>query len=290
MLRRVHAERAVGLNYGQRALMIGAAHPVNFIGTQANTRSGRAAVHAPRAHREDLRDDLLRHPRRGRPGARLRRRACTDGFAASSPRPPARGRRARSYSAFDPPLMLWTVAVIADSAEAFFETFVRRLSMAEKDALWRDYVRFGELFGMPREAAPASYPRVPRLLGGDVGRRTSCTSPTRRARSRSRSPSRSRCRATCTLSARCTTWSSPARCPPRVREMFGLRWTSVPRGRVPRPSSPRHARRAAGDPAQRSAAAPTPPRSSWSPRPRSGWSPRARRRCRLRADRLIDAA
>ena len=40
VLRRVHAERAVGLNYGQRALMIGAAHPVNFIGTQANTRSG----------------------------------------------------------------------------------------------------------------------------------------------------------------------------------------------------------------------------------------------------------
>src|SRR5690606_18173772 len=39
MLRRVHIERAVGLNYGQRALMIGAAHPVNFIGTQANTRS-----------------------------------------------------------------------------------------------------------------------------------------------------------------------------------------------------------------------------------------------------------
>ena len=40
VLRRVHGERAVGLNYGQRALMIGAAHPVNFIGTQANTRSG----------------------------------------------------------------------------------------------------------------------------------------------------------------------------------------------------------------------------------------------------------
>ena len=40
VLRRVHGERAVGLNYGQRALMFGAAHPVNFIGTQASTRSG----------------------------------------------------------------------------------------------------------------------------------------------------------------------------------------------------------------------------------------------------------
>ena len=40
VLRAVHSERAVGLNYGQRALMLGAAHPVNFVGTQANTRSG----------------------------------------------------------------------------------------------------------------------------------------------------------------------------------------------------------------------------------------------------------
>jgi uncharacterized protein (DUF2236 family) len=53
--------------------------------------------------------------------------------------------------------MLWTVAVIADSSEVLYETFVRRLSDAEKDALWRDYLRFGELFGMPRDAAPQSY-------------------------------------------------------------------------------------------------------------------------------------
>jgi uncharacterized protein (DUF2236 family) len=53
--------------------------------------------------------------------------------------------------------MLWTVAVIADSAEAFYEALVRPLGVNEKEALWQDYVRFGELFGMPREAAPASY-------------------------------------------------------------------------------------------------------------------------------------
>ena len=53
--------------------------------------------------------------------------------------------------------MLWTVAVIADSAEAFYETFVGRLSPADKDALWRDYLRFGELFGMSLDSAPATY-------------------------------------------------------------------------------------------------------------------------------------
>jgi uncharacterized protein (DUF2236 family) len=53
--------------------------------------------------------------------------------------------------------MLWTVAVIADSAQVFYELFVRRLSGSERDALWSDYVRFGELFGMPREVAPSTY-------------------------------------------------------------------------------------------------------------------------------------
>jgi uncharacterized protein (DUF2236 family) len=62
-----------------------------------------------------------------------------------------------SYSAYDPDLMLWTVAVMADSAQCFYELFVRRLSYHEREALWQDYVRFAELFGMPREAAPDSY-------------------------------------------------------------------------------------------------------------------------------------
>ena len=34
---------------------------------------------------------------------------------------------------------------------------MRRLSDWERDAFWLDYVRFGELFGMPREVAPPTY-------------------------------------------------------------------------------------------------------------------------------------
>ncbi len=33
VLRRVHSERAVGLLYGQRALIIGSLNPIAFIGT-----------------------------------------------------------------------------------------------------------------------------------------------------------------------------------------------------------------------------------------------------------------
>ena len=37
------------------------------------------------------------------------------------------------------------------------ELFVRRLSGSEREALWQEYVRFAELFGMPHEAAPRTY-------------------------------------------------------------------------------------------------------------------------------------
>src|ERR1700710_2262429 len=46
-------------------------------------------------------------------------------------------------SAFDPELMLWTLAVIAASGRAMYEAMVRPLSEAEREALWQEYVRFG---------------------------------------------------------------------------------------------------------------------------------------------------
>ncbi|HET8672746.1 MAG TPA: oxygenase MpaB family protein [Thermoleophilaceae bacterium] len=156
LLRHVHEQRAVGLLYGQRALAIGALMPLNFIGTRRHsrsldrpferlTRTAKAfetiffgsrsdadrvlgAVHRMHQHvRGELPDDAGRFP-------------------AGTP-----------YSAFDPSLMLWTVAVMADSAQVFYELLVRRLSNDERDRLWDDYVRFGELFGMPRSAAPATH-------------------------------------------------------------------------------------------------------------------------------------
>ena len=90
---------------------------------------------------------------------------CTRRSRASCPRTPGRCRPARPYSAFEPELMLWTIAPAADSAVYFYELFVRELSEAERDAFWADYVRFGELFGMPASVAPALLGRVPRLRG-----------------------------------------------------------------------------------------------------------------------------
>src|SRR3954468_24162118 len=153
LLRRVHEERAVGLLYGQRALGIGAIAPLNFIGTLRHTRARdmpfQRLVHTakafetiffrPRAEADEVLESVHRLHQRVRgelPGE-------AGPFPAGTP-----------YSAFDPELMLWTVAVIADSAEFFYELFVRRLSDDERERLWQDYIRFGELFGMPRDGAP----------------------------------------------------------------------------------------------------------------------------------------
>jgi uncharacterized protein (DUF2236 family) len=156
MARRVHGERAVGLLYGQRALMIGALEPLTYTGTMMSTKAGdrpfERLVRTAKAQeaiflgtREEADRILARvHNQHLRVKGEL-----SEGAGAHA--------AGAAYSAFDPELMLWTLAVIADSGRAMYETMVRPLSPSEREALWRDYVRFGELFGMPRDAAPATY-------------------------------------------------------------------------------------------------------------------------------------
>ena len=136
--------------------MIGAAHPVNFIGTQANTRSADRPFRRL-AHTAKIFETVFFGTRAEADKALAFVGRLHDRVEGELPEAAGQWPAGTRYSAFDPDLMLWTVAVIADSAEAFYETFVRRLDEEEKDALWLDYVRFGELFGMPPDAAPRSY-------------------------------------------------------------------------------------------------------------------------------------
>jgi uncharacterized protein (DUF2236 family) len=225
VLRRVHGERAVGLNYGQRALMIGAAHPVNFIGTQANTRSGNRPflrlVHTAKVFEAVFfgtraeADEMLAIVRRMHDRVLGQLPEDAGRFAAGTP-----------YSAYDPELMLWTVAVIADSAEVFYETFCRPLRPDEKEQLWQDYIRFGELFGMPRSAAPTTYPDFRRSwedmwTGGDLyltdeAREVAKAIAFEIPMPRHLHPQREIHNLVLTGTL-----------PPRVREIFGLRWTPM---------------------------------------------------------------
>jgi uncharacterized protein (DUF2236 family) len=156
VLRRVMRERAVNLLYGQRALMIGALQPVAFIGTtqrsKAHNTPWKRLVHTAQMFdavffgtREEA-DRALAFTRR------LHERVVGTTGEAAGPYGPD-----TPYSALDPELMLWVTAPVFDSARVLYESFVRRLSTAEREQLYRETVTWGELFGMPREVMPATY-------------------------------------------------------------------------------------------------------------------------------------
>jgi uncharacterized protein (DUF2236 family) len=164
MIRRVMRKRAVGLTYGQRALVIGAVHPLLYVGTAEHTEH-RTTPYTRLA----LTGRLFEAVALGSRGEADRARAFTHRKHATvqGALPEDAGAHhpaGTRYAAHDPQLMFMTMAFTVDSAEVMHDLLVRRLSGTEREDLYQDYVRWGELFGMPREAAPASYPQFRRYF------------------------------------------------------------------------------------------------------------------------------
>ena len=157
IVHRVHREKAVGLLYGQRALCIGALKPLNYVGTSEHTRAKRTPFRRL-AHTAAMFEAVLLGSR-GEADRVLEIVArMHEHVVGSLPEDAGTHYPAGTpYSALDPDLMLWTIAVAADSAEWLYDHLVRPLSDGEREAFWQDYIRFGELFGMPRAIAPSSY-------------------------------------------------------------------------------------------------------------------------------------
>jgi uncharacterized protein (DUF2236 family) len=154
--RMVHGDRSVGLLYGQRALLIGALEPLTYTGTMLSTRAADRPF-ARLARTAKFQETVFLGTREEADRVlatvhRLHQRVAGELPEAAGVHPAG-----TPYSAFDPELMLWTLAVIADSGRAMYETMVRPLSPAELEDLWQDYVRFGELFELPPSEVPASY-------------------------------------------------------------------------------------------------------------------------------------
>lgn len=156
ILRRVHSERAVGLFYGQRALMIGALNPLAFVGTTEHTNA-KLKPFQRLSHTAEVFETIFFGTRAEADRALAFVRRLHERVRGEMPEDAGRVPAGTPYSAFDPELMLWTLAVIADSGRAMYEAMVRPLSAEEREGLWQDYVRFGELFGLPRSEVPASY-------------------------------------------------------------------------------------------------------------------------------------
>ena len=156
MARRVHGERSVGLLYGQRALLIGALEPLTYTGTMLSTRAAERPFERL-VRTAKIQETVLLGTRAEADEAlaavhRVHERVKGRLPEAAGPHPAG-----AAYSAVDPQLMLWTLAVIADSGRAMYEALVAPLSQTERESLWQDYVRFGELFGLARAEVPGSH-------------------------------------------------------------------------------------------------------------------------------------
>jgi len=167
-LRRVHEQRAVGLHYGQRALCIGALKPLNYVGTSEHSHHRltpfKRLAHTGRMFETVMFGDRAEADRVLKAVEGMHRRVVGVLPEDAGDHYPA----GTAYSAFDPELMLWTIAVMVDSAICFHDLLVRRLRADEREALWQDYLRFAELFGMPRDVAPPDEPAFRAWFDGQL--------------------------------------------------------------------------------------------------------------------------
>ena len=250
MLRRVQSERAVGLLYGQRALGIGAIDPRNFMGTLIHDRSADRPFHRLVATAKMF-EAIFFGPRDKADRILAAVHGMHSDVKGALPKDAGAFSAGTPYSAHDPELMLWTIAPAADSAVYFYELFVRELSEGELDEFWADYVRFGELFGMPASVAPTSWRGLreyvdSKIDGPDaylteeakvIGRAVMLEIPTSASR-----------RAGMQVHNLVMRGSLP----PRIRELYDIRWSfadaiafrgAVSAARASRPVTPRTVRR-----------------------------------------------
>jgi uncharacterized protein (DUF2236 family) len=254
MARRVHGERSVGLLYGQRALLIGALEPLTYTGTMLSTAAGDHPF-TRLARTAKIQESVFLGSKAEADKALAAVHRLHERIKGELPEAAGAHPAGSAYSAFDPELMLWTLAVIADSGRLMYETMVRPLSPREREALWQDYVSFGELFGLPREAVPGTYLEFQAWFEGKLA------APELHATEHA------------LAMAPLVAFEQPVprhaqgniaiqnlvikgTLPPRVREIFGIRWSAAHERafqaiaaahRRARPSFPRRARRGRND-------------------------------------------
>jgi uncharacterized protein (DUF2236 family) len=225
MARRVHGERSVGLLYGQRALLIGALEPLTYTGTMLSTHAGDHPF-TRLARTAKIQETVFLGTKEEADKALAAVHRLHERIKGELPEAAGAHPAGTAYSAFDPELMLWTLAVIADSGRVMYETMAGELSEGEREALWQDYVRFGELFELPREAVPATYREFQdwfdaKLASPDLHATAHALEMAPLVAFRQPVPPHARANiAVQNLVIKGTL-------PPRVREIFGIRWSAA---------------------------------------------------------------
>jgi len=221
----VHGDRSVGLLYGQRALLIGALEPLTYTGTMLSTRAANKPFKRL-ARTAKIQETVFLGTKTEADEALAGVHALHETIGGELPEAAGVHPQGTAYSAFDPELMLWTLAVIADSGRAMYETMVRPLSDGERERLWQDYVLFGELFRLPRSEMPATHAEFEAWFQGRLA------SPDLQATEHAlemaplvafEQPVPGYARGNLAIQNHFIKGTLP----PRVREIFGIRWSSA---------------------------------------------------------------
>jgi len=222
-LRRVHGARTVGVLYGQRALLMQATHPLAFAGLMANTE-GLGAPFQRLVHTAKTMETVFFGSREEADRQTARVRLMHSRVRGQIERPAGPWPAGSSYAADQPEFLLWILACLADSAQVAYERFVRRLTSEEREGFWSDYLVVGELFGLPREAAPGDYAAYRAYMDERVASDDLHVTPDAREIGRMVAfdlpVPRQRRPALAVINL-----SVLGLLPPRVRDLYGLRWT-----------------------------------------------------------------
>jgi uncharacterized protein (DUF2236 family) len=73
-------------------------------------------------------------------------------------------RKGHRYQANDEAALFWVEATLIDTSVQIFELLVRSLTLAEKEAFYRDWRRFGFLFGIPDRDVPPDWTAFERYM------------------------------------------------------------------------------------------------------------------------------
>lgn len=169
IVRRVHAERIVGLA-GPRALLMQAAHPLAVSGLLAHS-STLDEPYDRLARTAEVMDSIVFGPRGEADRATARVRAMHRRVRGRLSTPVGRYGPGTPYRADDPELLMWVLFTLVDSSLLVYHRYVRSLARQEAERYWREYRTVGRLFGLSDSQMPETLSDLDayraRMLGGD---------------------------------------------------------------------------------------------------------------------------
>ena len=149
---RINRERC-GLIYGPAAAVLQIAHPriAQGVYDHSNFRTDTLG----RLRRTLRGANRIAFGRMSEAEAMKTRLAAVHGNVRGAVSPDIQGVRA--YSAFEPDLLLWVLATLVTAAVRGYEFIYGELSVARKEAFYRDMCRFGTYFGVDEPSCPSGW-------------------------------------------------------------------------------------------------------------------------------------